>query len=133
MTTERFRAALVSSFAGVALLLATLGVYGTMAYSVTQRTFEIGIRMAFGAEKGSILRTVLKHAAMLAGYGIAFGLVLSLALARMITSMLVGVSPLDPVSLGIASVALLIAAVGAAFGPGWKATHVDPMVALRAE
>jgi putative ABC transport system permease protein len=133
MTTERFRAALVSSFAGVGLLLATLGVYGTMAYSVTQRTFEIGIRMAFGAEKGSILRTVLKHAAMLAGYGIALGLVLSLSLARMITSMLVGVSPLDPVSLGTAAVVLLLAAVAAAFGPGWKATHVDPMEALRAE
>src|SRR6202012_3566187 len=78
--------------------------------SVTQRRFEIGIRMAFGAEKGSILRTVLGHAALLAGWGIALGLVLSLALARMITSMLIGVSPLDPASLGIASVALLIAA-----------------------
>jgi putative ABC transport system permease protein len=133
MTTERFRAALVSTFAGAGLLLATLGVYGTMAYTVTQRRFEIGIRMAFGAEKGSILRTVLGHAALLAGWGIALGLVLSLALARMITSMLIGVSPLDPASLGIASVALLIAAVAAAFGPGWKATHVDPMVALRAE
>jgi len=64
MTTERFRAALVSSFAGSVLLLATLGVYGTMAYSVTQRTFEIGIRMAFGAEKSSILRAVLEHAAI---------------------------------------------------------------------
>jgi putative ABC transport system permease protein len=100
---------------------------------VAQRRFEIGIRMAFGAEKGSILRTVLGHAALLASWGIALGLVLSLALARMITSMLIGVSPLDPASLGIASVALLIAAVAAAFGPGWKATHVDPMVALRAE
>jgi len=133
MTTERFRAALVSSFAGVGLLLATLGVYGTMAYSVTQRTFEIGIRMAFGAEKGDILRKVLGHAAMLAGWGIALGLLMSLGLARMITSMLVGVSPLDPLSLGIASVVLLIAATAAAFGPGWKATHVNPMVALRAE
>jgi predicted permease len=133
MTAERFRAALVSSFAGVGLLLAMLGVYGTMAYSVAQRTFEIGIRMAFGAEKATILRTVLQHAAKLACGGIVLGLVLSLAVARLITSMLVGVSPLDPVSLTMASTLLFITAIAAAFAPGWKATHVDPMVALRAE
>ena len=133
MTTERFRAALVSGFAGVGLLLAMLGVYGTMAYSVAQRTFEIGLRMAFGAEKATILRGVLQHAAKLAGCGIALGLVLSLALTRLITSMLVGVRPLDPLTLGAASALLLITAMAAAFAPGWKATHVDPMVALRAE
>ncbi|HEY1963809.1 MAG TPA: FtsX-like permease family protein, partial [Acidobacteriaceae bacterium] len=115
------------------LLLAMLGVYGTMAYSVTQRTFEIGIRMAFGAEKAVILRTVLEHAAKLACCGIAVGLVLSVILARLVTSMLVGVRPLDPVSLGLASLALFLTALAAALGPGWKATHVDPMVALRAE
>src|SRR3982074_1866616 len=91
---ERFRAALISSFAGVGLLLAMLGVYGTMAYSVAQRRFEIGIRMAFGAEKGAILRAVLEHAAKLACYGIAVGLVLSLIFARLVTSMLVGVRPM---------------------------------------
>jgi hypothetical protein len=98
MEGERFRAVLISTFAGVGLLLATLGVYGTMAYSVAQQTFEIGMRMAFGAAKGAILRTVLEHAAKLASCGIAAGLVLSLLLA-----------------------------------PGWKATHIDPMVALRTE
>jgi len=108
IATERFRAALISSFAGVGLLLAMLGVYGTMAYTVAQRTFEIGVRMAFGAERGAILSTVLAHAAKLACYGIAVGLVLSLLLARLVTSML-----------------------AAALAPGWRATHVDPMVALR--
>jgi ABC-type antimicrobial peptide transport system permease subunit len=131
IATERFRAALISSFAGVGLLLAMLGVYGTVAYSVAQRTFEIGIRMAFGAEKGSILGTVLAHAAMLACCGIAVGLVLSLVLARLVTSMLVGVRPTDPVSLCVASLLLLLTALAAALAPGWRATHVDPMVALR--
>jgi putative ABC transport system permease protein len=131
IATERFRAALISSFAGVGLLLAMLGVYGTMAYTVAQRTFEIGVRMAFGAEKGTILRTVLVHAAKLACSGIALGLVLSLMLARLVTSMLVGVRPTDPVSLAVASLLLLLTALAAALAPGWRATHVDPMVALR--
>ncbi len=74
---------------------------------------------------------VLAHAAKLACYGIAIGVVLSLVLARLVTSMLVGVRPTDPVSLGVASLLLLMTAVGAALAPGWKATHVDPIVALR--
>jgi predicted permease len=131
IATERFRAALISSFAGVGLLLAMLGVYGTMAYTVAQRTFEIGVRMAFGAERGAILGGVLAHAAKLAGYGIALGLVLSLMLARLVTSMLVGVRPTDPISLCVASLLLLLTALAAALAPGWRATHVDPMVALR--
>jgi predicted permease len=131
IATERFRAALISSFAGVGLLLAMLGVYGTMAYTVSQRTFEIGVRMAFGAERGAILGTVLAHAAKLAGYGIAVGLQLSLLLARLVTSMLAGVRPTDPLSLGVASLLLLLTALAAALAPGWRATHVDPMVALR--
>jgi putative ABC transport system permease protein len=130
---ERFRAVLLSTFAGAGLLLAMLGVYGTMAYSVAQQTFEIGIRMAFGAEKRAILGTVLEHAARLAGCGIVAGLVLSLSLSRLVRAMFVGVAPMDPVSLGLAVLLLLLTALAAAFAPGWKATHVDPMVALRAE
>jgi putative ABC transport system permease protein len=133
IAAERFRAALISSFAGVGLLLAMLGVYGTMSYSVAQRTFEIGIRMAFGAEKGTILRNVLEHAAKLACFGIAAGLLISLLLARLVTGMLVGVQPMDPLSLATAALLLMLTALAAAFAPGWKATHVNPMVALRAE
>jgi len=133
IAVQRFRAALISSFAGVGLLLAMLGVYGTMAYSVAQRTFEIGIRMAFGAERGIILRSVLQHATKLACIGIAAGLVLSLILARLVTGMLVGVSPIDPLSLAAAALLLLLTALAAAFAPGWRATRVNPMVALRAE
>lgn len=133
IAAERFRAALISSFAGVGLLLAMLGVYGTMAYSVAQRTFEIGIRMAFGAEKNTILSGVLKHAAKLACFGIAAGLLISLFLARLVAGMLVGVRPMDPLSLASAALMLMLTALTAAFAPGWKATHVNPMVALRAE
>jgi ABC-type antimicrobial peptide transport system permease subunit len=100
---------------------------------VAQQTFEIGIRIAFGAEKGVILYTVLQHAAKLACCGIAAGLVLSLIFARMVASMLVGVRPMDPVSLGLASSLLLLTALTAALAPGWKATRIDPMAALRAE
>ena len=133
MTAERFRAALISCFAAVGLLLAMLGVFGTLTYSVAQRTFEIGIRMAFGAEKATILSTILQHAAKLACCGILFGLVLSPGhrTARLVTSMSVGIIPIDPLSLIMASALLLITAIAAAFAPGYKATRVEPMTALR--
>jgi putative ABC transport system permease protein len=133
ISTERFRAALISSFAGVGLLLAMLGVYGTVAYSVAQRRFEFGVRMAFGAERGTILWSVLGSALRMAGLGIVIGVALSTALARLLESMLVGVNPTDLVSLGLVSAILLITALGAASGPGWSATRVTPMAALRAE
>jgi putative ABC transport system permease protein len=133
IATERFRAALISSFAGVGLLLAMLGVYGTVAYSVAQRRFEFGVRMAFGAERGTILRSILGHATRMACAGIAIGVALSVVLARLVESMLVGVRPTDPVSLGLVSVVLLITALGTALGPGLSATRVSPMAALRAE
>ncbi len=133
IATERFRAVLITWFAGVGLLLAMLGVYGTVSYAVTQRRLEFGIRMAFGAERGAILRSVLGHATKLAAVGVVVGVGLSLMLTRLVTSMLVGVQPLDPVSLGTVSALLLLTALGAALAPGWSATRVDPMVALRAE
>jgi putative ABC transport system permease protein len=133
ITTERFRAVLISAFASAGLLLAMLGVYGTMAYTVAQHTFEIGLRMAFGANRAIILRGILRHAAMLTCIGIAVGLVLSLALARLVTAMLVGVRPMDPFSLGAASLLLLLTALAAATAPGWKATHINPLKALRVE
>ena len=133
IAAERFRSVLISSFAGVGVLLAMLGVYGTMAYSVAQRRFEIGVRMAFGAEKKTILRMILIHAAKLACWGIVIGLVLSLGLTRLITSMLIGVRAVDPLSLLVATALLLITAAVAALAPAWRAAQVDPMAALRAE
>jgi putative ABC transport system permease protein len=133
IATENFRAALISSFAGMGLLLAMLGVYGTVAYSVAQRRFEFGVRMAFGAERGAILRSVLGHATRMACLGIVIGTALSVALARLVENMLVGVRPTDPVSLGLVAAILMVTALAAALGPGWSATRVSPMAALRAE
>jgi putative ABC transport system permease protein len=133
ITVQRFRATLISLFAGAGLLLAMLGVYGTTAYSVAQRTVEIGIRMAFGADRGAILSTILRHAAALACGGIVVGLVLSVLLVRLVASMLVDVSPVDPLSMGAAAALLLMTALAASSAPAWKATHVNPIESLRAE
>jgi ABC-type antimicrobial peptide transport system permease subunit len=110
-----------------------LGVYGTISYSVAQQRFEIGVRMAFGAEKRTIVSMVLKHAVTLACSGVLLGLVSSFLFARMITSMLVGVSPIDAYSLGTAAFLLLVTALAAAFVPAQRAARLDPMATLRAE
>jgi len=133
ITVERFRAALLSTFAGVGLLVAMLGVYGTIEYSIVQRRFEIGIRMAFGADKAVILRSILGYAMVLACCGVAAGFGLSLLLTGLMRTMLTGVRPIDPVSLACAALLLGGTAVAAATVPGWKAAHLDPMRALRAE
>ncbi|HTW80678.1 MAG TPA: ABC transporter permease [Terracidiphilus sp.] len=133
ITVQRFRAVLISLFAGAGLLLAMLGVYGTTAYSVAQRTVEIGIRMAFGADRRVIISTILRHATALACGGIVVGLALSLLLVRLVASMLVGVHPIDPLSIGAAAALLLLTALAASSAPAWRATHVDPVEALRAE
>lgn len=133
ITVERFRAVLLSTFAGVGLLLAMLGVYGTIEYSIAQRRFEIGIRMAFGADKAVILRSILGYATALACYGNAAGFGLSLLLTGMLRTMLVGVRPIDPMSLACAALLMAATAIAAATVPGWKAAHMDPMRTLRAE
>ncbi len=121
------------SFAMVALLLATMGVYGTIAYTVAQRTFEIGLRMAFGANKFVIMLDVVKSAAWLAVGGIAIGLALSLMLTRSLTAMLADVRPVDPASIGAAAVILMTTALLAGLVPGRRAMRVEPMTALRAD
>ena len=128
---QRFRGVLVASFAGLGLLLAVLGVYGTVSYSVAQRTFEIGVRMTFGAERESILRMVLQQVLVLAAVGIAAGFAASLVAGRLIASMLSGVTPTDPVSLGAAIAVMLLAAICAALVPARAASRVEPMRALR--
>jgi predicted permease len=133
ITVQRFRAVLISLFAAAGLLLAMLGVYGTTAYSVAQRTVEIGIRMAFGADRSIILGAILRHAAALACSGIVVGLALSLLLVRLVAAMLVDVHPIDPLSMSAAAVLLLLTALAASSAPAWKATHVNPIEALRAE
>ena len=132
-TTQRMGGALVGGFGLVALLLAAIGIYGVLAYTTRQRTHEIGIRMALGAQQHDVLRLVLGQGARLALIGVAIGLGASLMLTRVLSSELFGVSATDP--LTYASVALLLCAVAllACYIPARRAMRVDPMVALRHE
>ena len=133
MAPPRFRTTLIALFAGVALLLACVGIYGVISYSVTQRTHEIGIRIALGAQRRNVLRLVLGQGALLAVIGVMLGLGGAFALTRLMASLLFGVTPTDAaiftsVPLGLTAIALL-----ASYLPARRATKVDPLVALRYE
>jgi predicted permease len=129
----RFNTVLLTIFAAVAVILALVGVFGVVSYSVAQRTHEIGVRMALGADKRSVLKMVLLQGAIVSAIGIAAGLAIALALTRLMTSLLFIVKPTDPVTF--IAVPLLLLAVGmlASYIPARRATRVDPMVALRYE
>ena len=124
---------LLSAFAGVALLLAMIGIYGVTAYHVTQRTQEIGIRMALGAQMRDVMNLVLKGGMALAFIGIGLGLVGAFALTRLMSSLLFGVQPTDAATFVIVSLSLFVTALVACYLPARKATKVDPLVALRYE
>jgi putative ABC transport system permease protein len=130
---RQFNMTLLSVFAAMALLLAAIGIYGLIAYSVTQRTQEIGIRMALGAERGDVMRLLLRQGMVLAGLGIGMGIAGSLGLTRLLESYLYRVQPTDPIALS--STALLLGAVAmlASYIPARRATKVDPVIALRHE
>ncbi len=129
----RFVAMLVALFAGCGLLLAAVGLYGVLAFLVTQQTREIGVRMAIGARPWDIALAVEKHAWVWTGVGAAAGVAGSLALARTVKGLLFEVSPGDPLALATAVLALAIVAAAAAWIPARRAARVDPAVALRAE
>jgi putative ABC transport system permease protein len=130
---QDFNMKLLSVFAGIALLLAAIGVYGMLSYSVRQRSQEIGIRMALGAQAGDVLRMVVRQGMMMAGAGIVLGLAGAFALSRLLTAMLYGVKPYDPATFGAVALVLAVTAMLASWIPARRATRVDPLEALRYE
>lgn len=127
----RARGFLTALFAVAALLLASIGIYGVMSYAVSRRTQEIGIRMAVGATPGDVLKLILSHSGKLVLLGVACGLVLTLALGRLLSNLLFGVSAFDPVVLSLVCALLLFVAIAATSIPAWRAARIDPLRALR--
>ena len=133
MQHERIFAALTIGFGLLALVLACIGIYGIMAYNVSRRTNEIGLRMALGAQPDRVLRMVLREASWITTIGMAAGLGGALALGRLIASMLYGIKSWDPATFALSLVLLIIVALGASWIPARRAAGTDPMRALRHE
>ncbi len=133
ISQPRFYMLLLAIFAGVALALAAIGIFGVLSYAVAQRTREIGIRMALGAREGTVVRLVVRQAMTLVLVGVVLGTVAALFLSQTMTKMLFSVKPTDPATfVGVAFVLIAVALV-ASYMPARRATRVDPIVALRAE
>jgi putative ABC transport system permease protein len=130
---QRFTLLLMTIFAALGILIAAVGIYGVISYGVTQRTHEIGIRMALGERKGNVLRTVIENAMKIALIGIGIGTVASLMMVRLLSGLLFGVRPTDPVTFVAVAFLLLVVALLACYFPARRATKVDPVVALRHE
>ena len=133
LADRRFLMVLLQAFAGIAMLLASLGLYGVISYLVGQRTHELGIRLALGAQRRDVLRLVLIHGMKMTLAGVALGLIAAVGFTRLLSKMLFGVSATDPATFG--AIALLLTAVAfvACLVPARRATKVDPLVALRYE
>ena len=133
LAQPRFTMLLLGSFAAAALLLAAIGLYGVIAFGVTQRTREIGVRVALGAQDADILRLVMHRGMLLTGTGLTIGFAAALALGRVVADLLYGITPTDPATLLIVALVLAAVAMLATYLPARRAAGLDPMVALRAE
>ena len=127
----RFQALLLTSFAAIALLLSALGLYGLLSYLVAQRTLEIGVRIALGAQRGSVLGMFLRKGLTLAVIGLAIGVALSIALTRLMSGLLFGVRATDPLTFVLVSMVLLLVSLLACSLPAYRASTLDPMKTLR--
>jgi putative ABC transport system permease protein len=123
----------ISFFAGAGMILAALGIYGVMSYSVARRTHEIGVRMALGAERSDVLKLVIKKGLLLIVIGLVIGAGGALAVTRVLRSLLFGVTPTDPMTFVAVSLLLMVVGLVACYIPALRATKIDPMVALRYE
>jgi putative ABC transport system permease protein len=130
---QRFQMQILAAFAALALLLAAVGLYGVLCYTVTSRRNEIGIRLALGAQRTAVYRTVTVRALGLYGAGTALGLIAWLAIRRLLTALLFGIGPTDPGNLAIAAALLLVVTLSASWLPARRATRIDPVSALREE
>jgi putative ABC transport system permease protein len=130
---QRLAAILLSALGAIALLMSAMGIYGVMAYTVNERTLEIGIRMALGARQGDILRMVMRQGIRLALIGVAAGIAGAIVLSRLMSSLLYGVSVIDPITFCFVTIILAVITVLACLLPALRAGRVEPMVALRHE
>ena len=133
ISRELMFAKLCTGFAVLALLIACVGLYATMSYSVTRQVGEIGIRMALGARRGVVVRMILRRVLLLAATGLALGVPAALIASRLVGSLLFGTRPDDPGTLAVAAVVLLSAAILAGYAPARRAARIDPMAAVRQE
>jgi predicted permease len=133
VSSPRFNTILLGTFAALALVLAAVGIYGVMAYSVARRSREIGVRIALGAQRGQVLRLIIRHGAKLALIGVGIGIIASLVLTRLMSSLLFDISATDPSTIIAVAALLFFVAVAACYIPARRAMMVDPMVALRDE
>jgi predicted permease len=130
VTEDRMVAGLTAIFSALALLLASLGLYGTISYGISRRVAELGLRMALGADRAHVLWLVLREALVLVAAGIAAGIPLAFVAGRSMAALLVGVAPADPLAFGVGAVTLLVVAALAAFLPAYRASRIEPMTAL---
>jgi ABC-type antimicrobial peptide transport system permease subunit len=128
---SRFQTLLLACFAGMALLLSAVGLYAVLSYMVAQRTGEIGVRMALGAQRGDVLSLIVRRGLALALTGIGIGLAAAALLTRFMAGMLYGVQPFDPLTFAVVAAVLLAVSVAASSAPAWRAARLDPMETLR--